>query len=409
MTSGLDLSSATLRLRQQSFYEPSRNQSVSQVALVCDLHEEQWPSMDLVADMLFAELKCRHTNSLRVQQIRPAFQPRVPRVPGLSNLCRNADRLIHRSIEYPAWLRRNARGYDLHHVVDHSYAQLVHDLPPHRTVVTCHDLDAFRSLTNPDLEPRPRWFRAMMSRVLDGLQKAAHVICVTDAVRNDIVARGLLPRERVTVIHNGIPGSCRPDPNESADMRAADLVGCGADVPVLLHVGSTIARKRIDVLLKLFSLVGRRFPEAILVRVGGPLTESQSKLALELGVAPKIRSLPFLDREVLAAVYRKATLLLQTSDAEGFGLPIAEAMGCGCPVVASDIPVLREVGGAAAEYCPVGNVEEWAETIVSLLSEAETEAWQRRRAAAIQNASRFRWSTAADQVARVYLDVLKKV
>ena len=67
--------------------------------------------------------------------------------------------------------------------------------------------------------------------------------------------------------------------------------------------------------------------------------------------------LPFVDRRVLAAVYRRVALLLQTSDREGFGLPVAEAMTCGTPVVASDLPALREVGGPAATYCPVGDVD----------------------------------------------------
>ena len=58
--------------------------------------------------------------------------------------------------------------------------------------------------------------------------------------------------------------------------------------------------------------------------------------------------LPFVDRATLAAVYRRAALALLPSEREGFGLPLVEALACGTPVVASDIPVLREVGGDAA-------------------------------------------------------------
>jgi len=56
-------------------------------------------------------------------------------------------------------------GLDLFHLVDQSYSQLVHELPAHRTVVTCHDLDTFRSVFEPDKEPRSMVFRAMSRRI----------------------------------------------------------------------------------------------------------------------------------------------------------------------------------------------------------------------------------------------------
>ena len=64
-----------------------------------------------------------------------------------------------------------------------------------------------------------------------------------------------------------------------------------------------------------------------------------------LGLGHNIRVLPFVDRPVLAALYRRASLVLLPSEREGFGLPLVEAMACGISVVASDLPVLREVGG----------------------------------------------------------------
>ena len=68
-----------------------------------------------------------------------------------------------------------AGDFDLFHVVDHTYAQLVHALPADRTGVYCHDLDAFRCLLEPAADPRPRWFRALARRILTGMQKAAVV------------------------------------------------------------------------------------------------------------------------------------------------------------------------------------------------------------------------------------------
>ena len=127
----------------------------------------------------------------------------------------------------------------------------------------------------------------------------------------------------------------------------------------ILHVGSVIKRKRIDTLLEVFALVVKEFPQARLIRVGGQFTAEQIKMVEKLGINRSIKVLPFIDREVLAAVYRRAALVLQTSESEGFGLPVVEAMACGAPVIASDLAVLREVGGEAARFCPVGDVEAW--------------------------------------------------
>ena len=88
-------------------------------------------------------------------------------------------RYLDRHQRYARWLRRRTGvGFDVYHVIDHTYGHLVHELPANRTVVTCHDVDAFRCLFDPVSEPRSRAFQRMTQRVLLGLQRAA---VVTDA------------------------------------------------------------------------------------------------------------------------------------------------------------------------------------------------------------------------------------
>lgn len=165
------------------------------VGVVADYAEERWPSMDLVAELLADALRAHtpYTPSI--------LRPRMPRPFGRvlrgSGAAHNADRVLGRHVAYPRWLRRRAGDFALFHVADHSYAHLVEALPAERTIVTCHDLDAFRSLLEPAREPRPRWFRAMMGRVLGGMRRAAHVVCDSDAVRAELLSHGLLPRSRL--------------------------------------------------------------------------------------------------------------------------------------------------------------------------------------------------------------------
>src|SRR4029453_12501754 len=154
--------------------------SLSRVAVVCDLLEENWPSMDLVGEMLLSNLRKDHSASILATCLRPPMRRRFTRVARAGNIPFNADRFLNRFWDYPRWLGRQNQDFDLFHVVDHSYAQLVHQLPAARTVVTWHDLDTFRSVLEPEREPRGVAFRAMTRRILDGLRKAGHVACDTE-------------------------------------------------------------------------------------------------------------------------------------------------------------------------------------------------------------------------------------
>jgi glycosyltransferase involved in cell wall biosynthesis len=213
------------------------------------------------------------------------------------------------------------------------------------------------------------------------LQRAAHVTCDSHATRQDLLRFDVLPPERMSVVPLGVHPTCSPLPDEAADAHAAELLGnCGETVD-LLHVGSTIARKGIDTLLRVFAEARAQIPQLVL---------------------------PFLDRETLAAVYRRAALVLLPSGAEGFGLPVAEAMACGTPVLASDLAVLREVGGAAASYAAPGDEALWTTELLQLLAERreQPQLWRVRREKGLQQAAGFSWTNYSNRMAYVYNGLL---
>lgn len=366
-------------------------------AVICDFPEENWPSMDLVGNMLFEHL--RHSDAVSPRCIRPALKFRGEHP-------RKSARFFGRFVQYPRLLRRIAQDFDVFHLVDHSYAHLVHELPSRRTIVTCHDLDTFRCLLAPQQEHRFFVFRSMTRRILTGLQSAAHVTCDTAATRDAILEHGLLPPERLTVVHNGVHPALSPHPDPTADTELSRKLGRKPGYrPELLHVGSTIQRKRIDVLLHLFAEVRKHYPDARLIRVGSPFTESQKAMATSLGVRDHIDGLDRLDTALLGACYRRASVVLQPSESEGFGLPVVEALACGTPVVASDIPPLREIGGNAAAYCRVADIQAWTTAVQNTLSHDEN---TRRicRARALQQASLFTWTNYAQRMSEIYRQVL---
>jgi glycosyltransferase involved in cell wall biosynthesis len=367
------------------------------LAVVCDFVEEQWPSMDLVAEMLCAHLRSVEweVNAVR---ICPPFIRRLGRLPlAIAKRAEfNADRLVNRWIDYPRHLRQHLDEFDYFHICDHSYAHLVHVLPPERTGVYCHDLDCFRCLLEPQREPRPRWFRALSRRILSGLQKASVVFYSTAEIRRRLVKNHLVDPTRLIHAPYGISPEFTPAQNEM-DTRIARIVGKGA--PFLLHVGSCIPRKRLDVLLDVFAAVRVLFPDLILVQVGAEWPAARRNQIDRLGIEQAIHQMRGLSRRTLAALYRQAQIVLQPSEAEGFGLPVIEALACGAPVVASDIPVLREVGGTGAMFCPVADIPSWVETVVQLLVDPTTAPTPIARQT---QAARFCWDRHAQTILQGY-------
>lgn len=372
------------------------------VAILADYLEEGWPSMNLVAEMIQASLA--EDGRVEAELVRPAMPSYAERYLGAKG--RNADRLLGRFVHYPREAARLRESYDVFHVTDHSYSQLVHALPAERCLVTCHDVDTFRCLLARNPEPRPWWFRQMAGRILHGMRRAGHVTCVSENTAREVRAEKWIPEPRLSVIPNGVNreyfAAARPEAEAWIEQW---LAGKGLDRrELLLHVGSTIPRKRIDILLQVLSSISKEIPGVQLLRVGGAFTAEQETMVRNLGLAERIHRLPYLEPPQLRALYSRATLVLQPSEYEGFGLPVAEALATGAVVVASDIPVLREVGGEAVAYSAVGEIPAWTRQVVDLLELARSSdgMWQERREAGRQWAQRYQWGSVANALVYQY-------
>lgn len=380
------------------------------VGIVADYAEERWPSMDLAAELTALAVERHGGGAFAPVVLRPKL-PRVlhGRFGRAGETAPKVDRWLGRYVAYPRWLRPRAKGFRLLHVIDHSYAHLVDHAGGRPVVVTCHDLDAFRSLVGPEREPRPWWFRATMRRVMVGLGHAAHVICDTASVRDQLLEHRLVAPERLSVVPLPVHPDFTPHHDAPADAEAARLLGPADGSTVdLLHVGINVPRKRVGFLLRLFAELRERHPTLRLLRVGGRLTLGQLSLCADLGIPfDAVVELPFLARPVLAAVYRRSAALLATSRREGFGWPVVEAMACGTPVVASDLPVFREVGGEAVTYAPLRSLRGWVEAVDRLLwDRRDLRQWRGRREAALERAESFSLESYARGVTAVYRHVL---
>lgn len=372
------------------------------VAVLHDMTEEGWPSMDQMGALLTSRL-AEHAPGLRVTPVRHPLR-RVASCGPLGRLrpAFFADRVLNRMVLYPRHVRERVAGrFDLYHLVDHSYAQLALDLPGDRTIVTCHDADTFRSLV-PGGEARPAWYRAMARRILRGLRRARIVVCVSQAARDELVGFGLVDPDRIRVVPTGIDPALLQPPSAAARARAAALWPAQRGVFDLLHVGSDMPRKRLDRLVGIVAALRSRGHWIRLIRVGGPFRRATRAVAIELGLAD-IVELPFLDRETLGAVYERCDVVLLTSDREGYGLPIIEAFAAGKPVVASDIPAIRETSAGLASCVPPDSIADWVAAVERTLADPDPSggrAQARRQRAASQT-----WDTHVRALIPVYAEV----
>jgi glycosyltransferase involved in cell wall biosynthesis len=296
-------------------------------------------------------------------------------------------------------LPRTARraGADLLHV-PHYTLPFGRALP---VVVTVHDLVHLRFPEHRTLLHR-LYARLLLGRVV---ARAAAVVAVSESTRADLRARFGAAAERVRVVPNGIDERffAPPAPGGVEETLAA----LGLAPGYLLFVGNPLPHKNVATLLAAYGRLRARdsaAPPLVLAGSRGAACERLRALVggarLE-GAAHVVGELPAAD---LPALYAGAALLVLPSLWEGFGLPAAEAMACGVPVVAAERGGLPEVVGDAGELVDPESAEAIAGTIAALLVDPE-----RRRALAArgrERAQRFRWEGSAQRTLEIYRAVL---
>lgn len=272
--------------------------------------------------------------------------------------------------------------------------------PPRRAVplvATVHDVVPW---THPEtLTPRGvAWHRRAISRLV---RDADAIVVPTAAVADELDAIFGV-RHRITVIPHGTTRLPSVTPDEAA-RRAREL-----DLPdrYVAAVGTVEPRKGLDVLLAALARPEHARTALVVVGQTGWGGIDLADLARHAGVpAERVRVLGRIDDAALGVVLSGAEVLVLPSRAEGFGLPILEAMAQGTPAVYSDLPVLREVAGAVGWAAPVGHADALAAALTVALTEvserrAELADEARRRAAA------FSWDQSAASTWGLHLRLL---
>lgn len=275
-------------------------------------------------------------------------------------------------------------------------------------VITVHDLAFLRwpHLVTPEAAAHYR-------QIHRAVRQASAVIAVSYATRNDLLElTGAVP-ERIEVIYEAPDPIFRPLPAHELYDLEGELRSQSrlervpmTDAQVVLAVATLEPRKNLPTLIRAFSLVTPRgnSPQLWIAGGRGWLYQEIFEALRASPAASRIVFLGEVSQQELLWLYNRATLVAQPSLYEGFGLPAVEAMACGRPLLASNVPALSEVVDNGGLLLPPSNTEAWAQAMEALLQDATAQRELSQRALA--RSKGFSWQKAAEKTLQLYRRVL---
>jgi glycosyltransferase involved in cell wall biosynthesis len=258
-------------------------------------------------------------------------------------------------------------------------------------VLTLHDLIYYEHPAPPGFLPAPvrllwrLYHKAYWPQRL--LLNRADTVATISSTTEALIAKYRLTRRPVRIISNAPQPAQEPrDP------------GAGAE-PSLVYMGSFMPYKNVETMVAgMAALPG--YTLHLLSRI-----TPQRRADLEKLVPPGAQVVFHngVTDEEYDTFLRTATALVSLSKAEGYGLPLVEAMALGTPVIASDIPIFREVGGGAASYVDPASPKQFAEAVHKL---QDRERWEEASRRSVDRAREFTWDESARQLVDVAHDII---
>lgn len=260
------------------------------------------------------------------------------------------------------WVLRNLRratfqGFDAFHFPFY-YAPPAPGCP---VTTAIHDVLIFE---HPEWFPRD-WGAIMRFLVTWGLRKTARVVTASEHVADKIADYGLFRREGISVVTYGVDRrTFHPVGGDEilAARREHDL-----QRPYVVQFGALDPRRGHDVSIAAMKILRSLYPDLDFVIIGVVRQETST-----LTVAPSwVKRLQNIPDSTLCGLLCGASAVIAPSRGEGFDFPLLEALACGAPVVASDIPVHREVFGGSVRFFATGSTEALAGVLESVLTDSQ--------------------------------------
>ncbi|MEM2695914.1 MAG: glycosyltransferase family 1 protein [Thermoproteota archaeon] len=271
-------------------------------------------------------------------------------------------------------------------------------LPPKglRQVITVHDL---LPILFWEEYPRIRYYMKYLLPVL--LDRSTRLISVSENTKRDIVRFFGIDENKISVIYPGVDLDLFRPIGKAELNREEYTLGS-----YILFVGAMRRYKNIHRLIRAFGKL--KIPELKLLIVGARVGSYYQELLEEVkkeGVEKNIYFLDYVEEDMLVRLYNGAIAFVFPSLYEGFGLPLLEAMACGCPVVASNRASIPEVCGDVALYFDPEDVEDMATKIYNVVTNDQLR--KRLSLAGIQRASNFSWEITARKTLNLLYSMLE--
>ena len=235
------------------------------------------------------------------------------------------------------------------------------------------------------------------------------IITISEDAKTEINSYLKVPLEKISVIYPA-PQFEEEDRLSGAEIEAV-LKNHQLEPDYLLYIGQIGMKKNLMTLIRAYDRIQKKMPSAPPLILVGPryyLSDAGEILSTieSLGLQDKIRYLGPVKREALQVILAHAMMLLFPSVHEGFGIPIAEAMQLGVPVMTSNTSVMPEVvGNAGVLVDDFLSPEDWAENIIQLIENPGTR--KQLSARSLERSKVFSWDISTDKLIRIYKDLLK--
>ena len=262
-------------------------------------------------------------------------------------------------------------------------------------VVMVHDL---RPLSHPERSMQSLYFRRWVPPLL---RQCRHILTNSTFTATEICRATGVPEEKISVTPLGY---------DVDHFYPSELKQRLHHRPYLLNIGQAYPHKNLERLIYAFNSIARRFPEVDLLLLGKPHpleTRRLQCLTSELDLSARVVFRNYVSYVDLPNWYRGALALVYPSLWEGFGLPILEAMACGCPVITSYGSGMGEVAGRVAQLVDPLSVSDISAQISRLIEQKTSR--EELKYMGIERVTHFSWIKTVDKTVSVVNDVLASV